>query len=255
MFFHPLRLLFAGLSLLFGAFVAVPALAQTCEVHGEGSGSDFLADIFDLTDQRLIGWDQDVRLGLYGLGPLAFNRQFQTHVRSLREVTGLNISLASNGGTVEVAVIYANFRNLDQDPELSSLINMLRAQSPGLFGADGALMADADGYYYHFLLSPDQQSIAQAAVFVDKRRYGRDQIALLLPKALNDTLLVGGGSEALSPSLRNGPDVVLTYFADCQRLPRVDLNLLDMAYAPQVAASLDQIDTGGLNAQPLEIFR
>lgn len=255
MFFQPLRSFLTGSSLLCAALLGQSVSAQTCEAHGQGSSSDFLSEVFDLTDQRLIGWEDEVRLGLYGLGPLAFDRNFQTHVRSMREVTGLDIALAGNGGAVDVAVVYANFRTLDQDAELAPLVTVLMGQNADLFGPDGALMADPDGYHYHFLLSPDERHIGLAAIFIDKRRYGRDQVASLLPKALNDALLVGGTSDALSPSLRNGPEAVLAYLEDCPRLPRVDLSLLDMAYAPRVAASLDQIDAESLNAQPLEIFR
>ena len=255
MFFHRLRWFLAGPILSWVAVFGSVAQGQTCEAQSGGSGTAFLTEVFDLTDRRLIGWDKEVRLGLYGLETLVFNRDFQTHIRSLREVTGLDIGLASNGGAVEIAVIYANFRTLEQDPELNGLITVLRGQNANLFGPEGTLLTDADGYHYYFLLRPKERAIALATVFVDKRRYGRDQAALLLPKALNDALLVGGGSEALQPSLRNDPASVLAYLANCPRLPRADLSLLNMAYGPRVAASLDHIDAEGLNVQPLEIFR
>lgn len=238
------------------AATPTPALRGACESHEatDAELEQFFADLFDVTGQNIVGWKQDVRLGLYGFGNQIFDRSLHTSVRSMREISGLPINLIGQGGPVNAALVYVNFRSLLIDPNLTELIAAMGGADARLFQSDSGLINDEDGYHYHFRLTPEGDAIGLAAVFVDKRRFTRDQVTALIPKALNDLLFVAGDSGAISPSFRNAPSDVLAYLDTCPRVPRIDLGLIDQIYHPSVLARTDDLARDTLNAQPLELL-
>ena len=228
----------------------------SCEAHlaDPAARTQFFADLFDVTDQRIVGWQQDMRLGLYGFGTKVFDPSFQTTVRSLREISGLQIDLVGQGGAVNAALVYVNFRSLLIDPNLTELIDAMGGAGSFLFKQSGTLFEDPDGYHYHFRLNPEKTAINLAVVFVDKRRFSREQVTSLLPKMLSDIMFVAGASDAVQPSFRNAPNDVLDYLSDCPRVPRMDLSLIDQVYEPQVLGSAEALVEADLNTQPLELL-
>ena len=106
---------------------------------GEAEQLGYIDDIFALTEGRIIGWRQDLALGLYGFDTLEIGPQFEQTVRGFREVTGLNIGWAALGGRTNVALIYASYRTLTLDPGLSGLVDSLGGVDADLFSPQGPL--------------------------------------------------------------------------------------------------------------------
>ena len=239
-------------------FLSPPALAQTetvqCAIPNsdEGAAAAFLDDVFALTDGQIYGWQQDIRLGLYGYGPFTPGPAFERAVRAFREVTGLDMGWTALGGRTNVALIYASYRTLTLDPGLQDLVQSLGGQEADLFSETGALARDGDGYHYHFRLGSSGSAIAVAVVFIDSQRFTEAQAQALIPKALSDVLIVGGPSEALTPSLRQSPAAVLKHFETCDQIPLADLNLYDQIYEPRFLTRATQIG-GGLASDPLDL--
>lgn len=226
-----------------------------CAAHGGNSAAEqaFVADIFALTDGQIYGWKQDISLGLYGYGPFTASAAFEDTVRAFREVTGLDMGWTSLGGQTNVAIIYSSYRTLTFDPGLAELVESLGGEAADLFSPTGALARDEDGYHYHFRLDTGGEEIAVAAVFIDSQRFTETQAQGLIPKALSDSLIIGGGSEALSPSLRQSPAAVLAHFESCGDMPLADLNLYDQIYQPRVVPLATSIESG-LNDNPLDLM-
>ena len=248
------RLIFC-LSLSCSPFALAQNTALPCGAHSSDAAAEqrFVDDIFTLTDGQIYGWDQDIRLGIYGYGPFTPSPRFEETVRAFREVTGLDMGWTALGGQTNVAVIYSSYRTLTLDPGLADLVASLGGVEADLFAPTGALARDEDGYHYHFRLNARGSSIAVAAVFIDSRRFTIAQAQDLIPKALSDSLVIGGGSEALSPSLRQSPEAVLAYFSGCGDMPLADLNLYDMIYEPRFMTSAPTI-VGGLRDNPLDLM-